>query len=139
MAIVVFPVCLSPIISSRCPLPIGIMASIALIPVCKGSFTGCRNITPGAFLSSGISVSSPLIAPSPSIGSPRELITLPNRPSPTWIDAIFSVRITLSPSLTRFEGPSKTTPTLSSSRFITTASIPLSNLRSSLASALNNP
>ena len=38
----VFPVCRSPIISSRCPLPIGTIESTALIPVCKGSLTGCR-------------------------------------------------------------------------------------------------
>jgi len=40
IAIAVFPVCLSPIINSLCPLPMGIIESIGLIPVCKGSFTG---------------------------------------------------------------------------------------------------
>jgi hypothetical protein len=36
MAIAVLPVWRSPMISSRWPRPIGIMASIALMPVCSG-------------------------------------------------------------------------------------------------------
>ena len=36
MAMTVFPVCLSPMINSLCPLPMGIIESIALSPVCKG-------------------------------------------------------------------------------------------------------
>jgi hypothetical protein len=40
MAIAVLPVPRSPMISSRCPRPIGIIESIALMPVCSGSFTG---------------------------------------------------------------------------------------------------
>jgi hypothetical protein len=40
MQIEVFPVWRSPITSSRCPRPMGIIASIALMPVCSGSFTG---------------------------------------------------------------------------------------------------
>ena len=40
MAIAVLPVVRSPMISSRWPRPIGVMASIALIPVCIGSFDG---------------------------------------------------------------------------------------------------
>ena len=85
---VVLPVCLSPITSSLWPLPIGIIASIDLIPVCNGSFTGCLKITPGAFLSIGISKSSPSIGPFPSIGFPSVSTTLPNIPSPTLIEAI---------------------------------------------------
>ena len=38
-------------ISSRCPLPIGTMASIALIPVCIGVSTDFLVITPDATLS----------------------------------------------------------------------------------------
>ena len=53
IAIAVFPVWRSPIISSRWPRPIGIMASIALIPVCTGWVTGSRVITPGAIFSIG--------------------------------------------------------------------------------------
>jgi len=38
-------------LSSRCPRPMGIMASIALMPVCSGSFTLSRCTIPGAFTS----------------------------------------------------------------------------------------
>ena len=54
---------------------------------------------------------------------------------PRWIDAMRPVRLTVSPSLIRSVGPSSTAPTLSSSRFITTALMPLSNSSSSSASA----
>ena len=40
-------------ISSRWPRPIGIIASIALMPVCSGSLTGWRWTTPGALSSAG--------------------------------------------------------------------------------------
>ena len=53
MAIAVLPVLRSPMISSRWPRPIGIMASIALMPVCSGSLTGWRSAMPGAMNSSG--------------------------------------------------------------------------------------
>src|SRR3954465_8834608 len=53
IAIAVLPVWRSPMISSRCPRPIGIIASIALMPVCIGSTTGWRCTTPGAFNSAG--------------------------------------------------------------------------------------
>ncbi len=52
MAIAVLPVCRSPMISSRWPRPIGVIASIALIPVCSGSFTLLRWTTEGACVSS---------------------------------------------------------------------------------------
>ncbi len=42
-----FTVLRSPMISSRCPRPIGIIASIALIPVWRGSSTGCLWAIPG--------------------------------------------------------------------------------------------
>ena len=51
--IAVLPVVRSPMISSRWPRPIGIIESIALMPVCSGSFTGWRSTTPGALNSSG--------------------------------------------------------------------------------------
>ena len=53
IAIAVLPVPRSPMISSRWPRPIGIIASIALMPVWSGSFTGWRSTTPGALNSSG--------------------------------------------------------------------------------------
>ena len=40
-------------ISSRWPRPTLVIASIALMPVCSGSFTGWRATTPGALNSSG--------------------------------------------------------------------------------------
>ena len=46
---IAYPVCLSPMMSSLCPLPMGTRLSTALIPVCIGSFTEIRGIIPGAF------------------------------------------------------------------------------------------
>ncbi len=51
--IAVLPVWRSEMMSSRWPRPIGIIESIALIPVCIGSFTGWRRTTPGAMRSIG--------------------------------------------------------------------------------------
>jgi hypothetical protein len=55
--------------SSRWPRPIGIIESIALMPVCSGSFTGCRTMMPGATMSTG---REPVawIGPRPSTGWP---------------------------------------------------------------------
>src|ERR687886_474644 len=47
----VLPVWRSPMISSRCPRPIGISVSTALRPVCIGSCTGLRGMIPGALTS----------------------------------------------------------------------------------------
>ena len=49
----VLPVWRSPMISSRWPRPIGIIESMALMPVCSGSLTGWRSTTPGALNSTG--------------------------------------------------------------------------------------
>ena len=51
MAIAVLPVWRSPMISSRWPRPIGISASIALMPVWTGVSTDWRTMTPGAIRS----------------------------------------------------------------------------------------
>ena len=51
IAMAVLPVPRSPMISSRWPRPIGIIESMALMPVCSGSFTGWRTMMPGASLS----------------------------------------------------------------------------------------
>ena len=48
MAMAVLPVLRSPMISSRWPRPIGIIESIALMPVCSGWLTGWRSAIPGA-------------------------------------------------------------------------------------------
>ncbi len=50
-AMAVLPVLRSPMISSRWPRPMGIMLSIALMPVCSGSLTGWRSAMPGATMS----------------------------------------------------------------------------------------
>ena len=56
MAMAVLPVLRSPMISSRWPRPIGVMASIALMPVCIGSSTGWRSAMPGAVDSTSAAV-----------------------------------------------------------------------------------
>ena len=82
MATVVLPVLRSPMISSRWPRPIGVMASIALMPVCSGSCTGLRPMMPGAWISTRRWM-PPTISPLPSIGSPSALTTRPSIASPT--------------------------------------------------------
>ena len=116
IATAVFPVCRSPIINSLCPRPIGTMLSIALIPVCKGSFTGLRAMTPSAFRSIG-SVVELLIGPLPSKGWPSGLTTLPSISFPTGTSTTRPVLLAISPSLISLVSPNKTSPTLSSSRF----------------------
>ncbi len=76
------PVERSPMISSRWPRPTFVIESIALMPVCSGSFTGWRSTTPGALNSSG-RVSSVLIGPAPSSGRPSGSTTRPSSASPT--------------------------------------------------------
>jgi hypothetical protein len=70
----VLPVWRSPITSSRCPRPIGTIASIALRPVCSGSLTGWRATTPGAVRSTSPKAVV-LIGPLPSIGWPSAFTT----------------------------------------------------------------
>ena len=53
MQMVVLPVERSPMISSRWPRPIGIIASIAMMPVCTGWLTDLRRMMPGAIFSTG--------------------------------------------------------------------------------------
>ena len=92
MATVVLPVLRSPMISSRWPRPIGVMASMALIPVCIGSLTGWRPTMPGAWTSMR-RVSVVVIGPLPSIGSPRALTTRPSRASPTGTERMRPVAL----------------------------------------------
>ena len=127
---VVLPVWRSPMISSRCPLPIGIMESIALIPVCNGSLTGCLSQMPGAGDSTGLySVVS--IGPAPSIGWPIAFTTRPIIASPTGTLTTFPVRLTVCPSLIPWSEPNRTTETLFSSRFWAIPKVPSSNSSSS--------
>ena len=51
IATVVLPVLRSPMMSSRWPRPIGVIASMTLMPVCSGSVTGWRPTMPGAWTS----------------------------------------------------------------------------------------
>src|ERR687897_1902914 len=90
--------------------------AIALMPVCSGSFTGCRWTTPGALTSAG-RVSSRLMSPLPSSGRPSGSMMRPRSASPTGISSRRLVRLTVSPSLTWPQGPKSTAPTLSDSRF----------------------
>ena len=116
IAIAVFPVWRSPMISSRWPRPIGIIASIAFRPVCTGTVTGWRWTTPGALNSAGrFSVVS--IAPFPSSGWPSGSTIRPSSASPTGISSRLPVRFTVSPSTTFSQSPNSTVPTLSDSRF----------------------
>jgi len=93
---VVLPVCLSHIINSLCPLPIGTIESIAFIQVSIGTFTDCLVITQGATFSIGyISVLS--ISHLPSIGFPRASTTLHKKFSHTFIENTCHVDFTNCP------------------------------------------
>ena len=69
IAMAVLPMPRSPMISSRWPRPIGIIESMALMPVCSGSFTGWRTMMPGA-CDSTLRVVVVLMSPRPSMGRP---------------------------------------------------------------------
>src|SRR5205807_1891639 len=79
-AIAVLPMARSPMISSRWPRPIGIIESIALMPVWSGSFTGCRLMIPGATMST-LRVFVPWSGPNPSTGRPSASTTRPTPPA----------------------------------------------------------
>src|SRR3954447_4625429 len=114
-AIAVFPVWRSPMISSRWPRPIGIIASIAFRPVWSGTLTGWRWTTPGALHSAGrrsVVSTSPL----PSSGRPSGSTIRPSRAAPTGMSSRWSVRLTVSPSTILSQSPNSTVPTLSASR-----------------------
>jgi hypothetical protein len=84
-------------ISSRWPRPIGIIESMALIPVCSGSFTGWRLMMPGATTST-FRVAVVLMGPRPSTGRPRASTTRPTIALPTGTSSTRAVRRTSSPS-----------------------------------------
>src|SRR5579859_7701367 len=138
MAMAVFPVCRSPMISSRWPRPIGVIASMALIPVCSGWFTLVRWTTDGACNSSSRS-SVPSISPLPSSGSPSGSTTRPRKPSPTGTDSTSPVRRTCWPSSTLLKSPRMTTPISRTSRLSARPRIPPGNSSSSLAIAEGSP
>src|SRR5690242_10278322 len=138
MAMAVLPVCRSPMISSRWPRPIGVMASMALIPVCSGSLTFWRCTTDGACSSSSRS-SVPSISPLPSSGTPSGSTTRPRNPSPTGTDNTSPVRRTCWPSSTLLKSPRMTTPISRRSRLSARPRIPPGNSSSSLAIAEGSP
>src|SRR5882762_6779189 len=115
-ATAVFPVCRSPIISSRWPRPIGTMESIAFRPVCTGCETDFLQTTPGATFSI-TSVILARIGPLPSIGCPSEFTTRPSSSGPTGTSRMRLVHFTVSPSVMCSYSPRITAPTESRSRF----------------------
>ena len=115
IAIAVFPVYLSPMISSLCPLPMGTRQSTAFNPVCMGSVTDSLGIIPGAF-NSTLLLWVVLTAPNPSIGFPKASKTLPSISSPIGTSTIAPVLLTVSPSWISLSFPRTTIPTLSVSR-----------------------
>ncbi len=84
-------------ISSRWPRPIGIIASMAMIPVWTGVSTLWRVMTPGAIRSIGI-VFLVLMGPLPSSGCPSGFTTLPISSGPTGTSTMRPVVRTSSPS-----------------------------------------
>ena len=84
-------------ISWRWPRPIGVIESIALMPVAIGSCTDWRTITPGAW-SSRARRSSDSMSPRPSMGVPSGSMTRPMKLSPTGTERISPVRRTVWPS-----------------------------------------
>src|SRR3954466_3170130 len=107
------------------------MASIALMPVCSGSFTGWRCTTDGACSSSGrVSVVS--ISPLPSSGRPNGSTPRPRKPSPTGTERMLPVRRTSWPSSMCWESPRMTQPISRTSRLSAMPSTPPSNSSSSL-------
>src|SRR5215470_12048865 len=138
MAMAVLPVCRSPMISSRCPRPIGVIASIALIPVCSGWLTLVRWTTEGAWSSSSRRTVFSM-SPLPSSGTPSGSTTRPRKPSPTGTDSTSPVRRTCWPSSTLLKSPRMTTPISRMSRLRARPRIPPGNSSSSLAIAEGSP
>jgi hypothetical protein len=132
------PVWRSPMMSSRWPRPIGIMASTDLRPVAIGSWTERRGMMPGAF-TSATRVSVEAMGPLPSIGLPSASTTRPRSASPAGTDTMDWVRLTTSPSLMSRSEPKITQPTLSVSRFSAIPMMPPGNSTISPAWMLSRP
>ena len=115
-----------------------VIASIAVMPVYSGSFTGWR-LTTLAACTSRFRVSVLAIAPLPSMGRPSASTTRPRNPSPTGIDKIVPVCLTGSPSSMWEDSPRITQPISSSSRFSARPSTPPGNSSSSFAMARGRP
>ena len=118
----------------------GIMASMALMPVWTGVFTGERSTTRGAITSTGRVGMRSGSGPLPSSGSPSGLTTRPISSGPTGTEAMRPVRRTSLPSSMLVYGPTTMTPTDSSSRFRAMPITPcLVNSTSSSAPTLPRP
>src|SRR3954451_5912310 len=137
-ATAVLPVWRSPMISWRWPRPIAVIASIAVMPVYSGSFTGWRDTTLGAWSSSGRSASA-VIVPLSSIGRPSASTTRPRNPSPTGTDRMRPVCLTGSPSSIVAASPKMMQPISASSRLKATPSRPPGNSSSSFAIVRGRP
>ena len=131
MAMAVLPVWRSPMISSRWPRPIGISASIALMPVWTGVSTDWRTMTPGAIRSTG-RVFVVAMGPLSSSGRPSGSTTRPRSAWPTGTSTTRPVVLTVSPSLMCVASPRMTAPTVSSSRLSAMPMTPPGNSSSSL-------
>ncbi len=114
------------------------MASIAFIPVCIGTLTGSRVITPGATRSTSWSFFL-FIFDLPSSGIMSGSTTRPNNSSETGIDRIELVLVTLSPSRTLSAPSTITTPTLSVSRLRARPFAPDSNSSISMLCTFSRP
>src|SRR3990170_3147604 len=115
-----------------------VIASIAAMPVCSGSFTGWRWTTVAAWISRS-RVSSAGIGPLPSSGRPSASTTRPRNPSPTRIDRILPVCLTGSPSSICEASPRMMQPISSSSRLEARPRTPPGNSSSSLDIARGSP
>src|SRR5262245_22976475 len=124
--------------SSRWPRPIGVIASMALMPVWSGSLTGCRSAMPGAIISIGRVVSARM-GPFPSRGLPSGSTTRPMSPGPTGTSSSAPVRRTVWPSFRSLYSPRMIAPIEPSSRLKTWPRTPPSNSSISPASALSRP
>ena len=125
-------------ISSRWPRPTFVIASIGLMPVSSGSFTGWRGTTPGALNSAG-RVSVVLMSPLPSSGLPSGSTMRPSSASPTGTSSRRPVRLTWSPSSILSHSPNSTAPTLSDSRFSASPVTSWGSSSSSIDMTLSRP
>ena len=101
--------------SSRWPRPMGIIESMALMPVCSGSLTPWRSTTPGALNSTG----RKSVGLDGALAVERAAERVDDAAEEGLADGHLEdrpVRLTRSPSLMSVSSPSSTAPTLSSSR-----------------------
>ena len=103
MATVVLPVLRSPMISSRWPRPIGVIASIDLMPGLQRLVHGLAADDAGRLDLHAAQLRCRPASPLPSIGSPSALTTRPSTPSPTGTERMRPVALTVWPSSMRVD------------------------------------